>query len=146
MKLKRRPYMEDDIPKMDVAKHFRHYFGAEKFKHWCSYRKKGIAYTYYDEDTGEILACCGLIPLDERSANIWLVLSHNVIRYPKLVYQQAKRFVNEYCDRFKRVQATVRFDVPNGIRFLEKLGFEFEGLLRAFDYDDSDVVLMARVR
>ncbi len=98
---------------------------------------------------GRVLAAAGLIPQVPGRALAWLMLSPAADRRARVL---ALRHVRGVMDRrqadpaFRRIEMFVRAAEPWCGSFGRIMGFEREGLLRAWDELGRDYVLFARVR
>lgn len=97
---------------------------------------------------GEIAGCIGL-------AHMWAGVAEATLVPSDVYYKYAKtltRFVKESLDigtetgRIHRVQALSLEKYPKHGRFLEALGFEKEGIIRAYDCEKNDYGMYARIR
>lgn len=81
----------------------------------------------------------------------WIILTKNSKRggiYGITALEAIRRKIDEIIEEndIVRAQATVRLDFPKGIRMLEALGFEREGLLRRYTPDGASVYRYAKVK
>ena len=116
----------------------------------------GPAYTGYDatnEDAGhadedaEIVFCCGVRNIFEHSGEAWFVFSPIGKQYVR-TFEVIRDLLHHHIIpryRYKRVQATADLGVPETVRFLEHLGFEREGILRAYGATGQDMAMYAVV-
>lgn len=96
---------------------------------------------------GDILFSGGILMLREGFGEAWLLCSVLVYIYPLTVYRVASRILNkiiEECNLY-RVQATPRTNWPTGYRFVEKLGFQREGVLRKYGLHQEDCYMYGRI-
>jgi len=102
----------------------------------------GQAYTALIAD--EPVACGGLYELWPGRALAWTYLGSGVGRE----FITLHRVVRGHLDtaRWRRVEAYVDAGFTNGHRWVKALGFGFDGLLRGFMPDGSDMALYSRVR
>lgn len=96
---------------------------------------------------GHLLGAGGIFPIWDGVGEAWvlpaaLVQKHKRM-FVKLIRENMAQMTNEF--NFRRVQATARADAPKARRFLEFLGFEREGFLRAYGPDGADHVLYAKL-
>ena len=96
---------------------------------------------------GHLVGCGGIIPIWPGLAECWLVggwrlPSHKISAVRALTLTLA-RLVRE--NKLRRLQAIVRADWEQAIRFVEFLRFEQEGLLRKYGPDGSDHYVYARI-
>jgi len=96
---------------------------------------------------GHLVGAGGIIPIWDGVAECWLVGgwrlgSHKVSAVRALTVTLA-RLVKE--QQLRRLQAIVRADWDQAVRFVEFLRFEREGLLRGYGPDGSDHYVYARI-
>lgn len=115
---------------------------------WVRAIELGRAVTLLD-DAGNVLAIGGVTLLWPGRAQAWALLSNRVdARNMAAVHCAARRRLAELqADlRYYRIEATVRAGFSAGRRWLESLGFKFEGWMRHYDpMDGADHALYARV-
>lgn len=111
-----------------------------------AYPKIGPAITLLN-DSLEIVACAGVIMGFEGVGEFWMIPGKLVPKYPKSVWKEAKAFIDDSVERFKlcRIQATIREVDLKAIRWIERLGFEREGLMRRYGLDRLNYFMYARV-
>lgn len=99
-------------------------------------------------DGGTPLVSAGVRWLWENVGEVWAFVSREARAYPKSLTVYARRIVDSWWDhfRYRRLQATVDNDNMMSRRFVEHLGFSFEGVLRRYGPDDIDQAMYARVR
>lgn len=98
---------------------------------------------------GRVLAAAGLIPQVPGRALAWLMLSPAADRRARVTALRHVGSVMDACQgdpAFRRIEMFVRAAEPWCGSFGRILGFEREGLLRAWDELGRDYVLFARVR
>jgi len=92
---------------------------------------KGIAYTLTN---GTPIACGGVMPLWEGVGEGWVVTSELVERYPltfaKTVWRKMKEIIDEMD--LVRVQTLVDAEHTVSMKWVERMGFENEGLMRKY--------------
>ena len=112
-----------------------------------AYPKVGPAVTLLN-DTMEPIACAGVLVMWEGLGEFWMIPSRYVPKYPKTVWKEAKDFVNGSIAKFNlhRVQATVREADETATRWIERLGFQKEGVLRCFGANGENHVMYSRVK
>lgn len=112
-----------------------------------AYSKSGPSCTLWADET-TVIACGGVACAAWKGfGEFWLVPSIHVPRYPKLVFKAARSFINDAINNMDlhRVQATIKANDPTAINWIERLGFEREGLMRKFGPNQEDQYLYARV-
>lgn len=102
---------------------------------------KGVAWTGFINDRA--VGCAGFAPQWEGRAVAWALFGRGI---PKTVWPAIVRKVRAETQGIKgRIEATVPFGFGAGCRLAKLLGFEIEGLMKAFGPDGSDHFLYARV-
>lgn len=91
-----------------------------------------------------IVTIAGLSPQWENRALAWAYVSKNAGAHFRQIHKAVSRFLEQ--SEFKRIEATIDVGFDPGIRWIEMLGFEYEGYMRAFRPDGADMLLYARVR
>lgn len=96
------------------------------------------------EHEGEIVAIAGLIPQWENRALAWAYISKNAGPHFRKIHKAVCRFLDQ--SDFRRIEATIDVGFDEGVRWIEMLGFEYEGYMKAYRPDGADMLLYARVR
>tara|TARA_S200002703_G_scaffold109005_1_gene94789 strand:- start:2081 stop:2521 length:441 start_codon:yes stop_codon:yes gene_type:complete len=106
----------------------------------------GLAFTAVDN--GHLVASGGVQPLWNGVGEGWFVQSgffpKKKISIIKLIKENFDDIINE--NSFFRVQAGVRSDWRQGVRFAEYFGFQHEGIMRKYGPDGQDYHRMARIK
>lgn len=104
--------------------------------------EQGLAMTC--EENGEILMIAGLVPQWTNRAVAWTLISQNAGRH----FVELHRIVDNFLEtsEFRRIESTVDVDFKAAHRWMDMLGFEVEGYMRAYRPDGADMVLYARVK
>ena len=107
----------------------------------------GPSFTAVEGD--KILCCAGLKVVKEGVGEGWMVLAEEGTdkKYAKNVYVQTLLHLGEMIKdlNLHRIQAWVRCDFPLGVKFLEGMGFEREGIMRKYDVDKMDCYLYSLI-
>jgi len=79
------------------------------------------------------------------AGDLWLIPSIYVNKYPLTIFKVASSYISNAIDTLKlhRVQAII---MQPEVKWIEKLGFEREGLLRKFGPNKEDKYIYARVK
>jgi hypothetical protein len=93
---------------------------------------------------GVPIACAGLIELWKGRAYAWAYLADGWERNLRAVHRAVLAALE--VSRWKRVEMAVDVRYPAGKRWAWHLGFEFEGVARAYTSDGRDCEIWARVR
>ncbi len=98
-------------------------------------------------DEGEIIACGGIVILWKGVGEAWGLTTKLVEDYRILYYKTTKTMIEGFAKALKlhRVQATVPVGHEPAARFIIKLGFAREGLLKKFGPDGSDFIMFGRL-
>ena len=96
---------------------------------------------------GHLVGCGGIIPIWDGVAECWLVggwrLGTHRLSAVRALTATLARQVKE--QQLRRLQAVVRADWDEAVRFVEFLRFQREGLLRGYGPDGSDHYVYARI-
>lgn len=91
-----------------------------------------------------ILGCGGIVQVTPRMGLIWALLAEDAGRRMVALHRICKRMVES--SRARRLEATVPEGFGEGCRFVELLGFEFEGRMPAYGMNDETHLRYGRVR
>lgn len=86
-------------------------------------RPPGLAMTARDGDC--IVLCGGVIPTATHTGVLWAVLAAEAGRHMLWLHRATRRFLD--LDQRPRIEATVEEGFPQGERWLQMLGFKYEG-------------------
>lgn len=104
--------------------------------------EEGLAWT--GEVDGQVMAMAGVIPQWSNRAIAWAMLSKHSGPHFIEIHRAVRKFLI-HCP-FIRVEAQVDVGFPEANRWMNMLGFELEGYMRAYRPDGADMLLYARVR
>jgi hypothetical protein len=93
---------------------------------------------------GKIICCAGVVNLWTGRASAWALLSWDAGKSMRPLHREVLKFLDR-CE-IRRVEAYVYPAFEPGHRWARMLGFEFEGLMRAFGQDGNDMAMYARIR
>jgi hypothetical protein len=81
-------------------------------------------------------------------AEMWMLLGSKADKYKIEVVKRAREVIAMAFDelRLHRMQAVVRADFPEGLRFIEHLNFLPEGRLRCYTEDVCDALMFSIVK
>jgi len=88
-------------------------------------------YTLAEDDN--VLAVFGGFHVIPGYTRVFVGVTEVGSKRPITLFKALKKFLELGSPRYNRMEATVRADFPKGIRLLEKLGFEHEGLMHNYD-------------
>lgn len=92
---------------------------------------------------GKIVICAGVVNLWEGRGSAWALLAGDAGKCMRQVHRAVEEFLDG-CG-INRVEAYVAPDFMPGHRWAKMLGFEHEGLMRAFQRG-ADMCMYARIR
>lgn len=102
----------------------------------------GPCYTLTDGSS--VAMCAGLVNMWENRAQAWSLMSAHAGRHMLKIARIMRGFLD--LQDIRRIEAVVDADFVQGHRLIQILGFEREGLMRAYLPDGRDTVLYSRVR
>jgi hypothetical protein len=112
---------------------------------FASYPSRGPAFTLMSEDNP--VCAGGIVPLWPGVAEAWMLISKYVNQYPLSVYKSVSSVMLDIIEKMElfRVQTVIKEDDKTAIRWIERLGYTREGLLRQFGPDRQDYFIYGRV-
>lgn len=102
----------------------------------------GLALSALEGD--HVLMTGGIMPMGDHFGVLWAVLAGDAGRYMVRLHRGTERFLSIHP--WRRLEASVEEGFPAGCRWLELLGFAYEGPLRAYGEAGEDHIRYARVR
>ena len=147
----------DEIKKLEVVPFKKEHLSLLKVRDFELYRMEHIqqfpevyehSAGYSVFDNSKLIFCAGVIPYWKGVGEAWIVCDACVKHYIRELYFYTKLYLDRIVDRYKlhRVQSSVMVDYQPGHRFLERMGFRREGLMRQYDWQGKDYYLYARIR
>lgn len=91
-----------------------------------------------------VLGCGGSVEMWDNRAVIWALVSEHAGPHMLGIHRAVEGYLKQMRQRRIEAQVVVGFDP--GARWLKRLGFAFEGTMRAFSPDGTDYWLYARVK
>jgi hypothetical protein len=109
-----------------------------------AYAKNGPAYTVFDG--GKPIFAAGVSVPWKGFGEAWMLLGVDAKNYPLSLYRHASKMLAAIIAdlALHRVQAVIADGQPHLVRWIEKLGFTRECVMRRFGPDGGDYVLYAR--
>lgn len=95
------------------------------------------------EHEGRIVACAGVAFQGFGMGVLWAFVSHDAGRHFVRLDRYARRILS--LTSLRRIEATTEASFAQGCRWLEMLGFENEGRMRAYGPDGQDHFRFAKV-
>ena len=105
-------------------------------------KEGGPCFSAAHED--RIIVCSGLVNIWENRAQAWALMSTDAGRHFVRIFRAIRSFLD--LQEIRRIEATVDANFKQGHRLMHMLGFQHEGLMRAYLMDGRDCDLYARVR
>lgn len=96
---------------------------------------------------GNPIACFGVLPWSAWRGHAWALIGEGF----GAVREWAIPRINDGLDRLQRrgmhrLEATVQWEFRYARRFVQRLGFEEEGTMKAYGHDRQNYVLFSRIR
>ena len=141
------PFVREHL--VDLAEDDEGNPGRQLVGDWKSMVDRSIApeLSWSGIHNGHLVGCGGIIPIWDGVAECWLVggwrLGTHRLSAVRALTATLARQVKE--QQLRRLQAVVRADWDEAVRFVEFLRFQREGLLRGFGPDGSDHYVYARI-
>lgn len=111
--------------------------------------QKGPAYSvfYKDKSKDKLLVCAGIVILWPSVGEAWSFCDVEVRRFSREIYVYISSSLNELIKQYNlhRIQAHALTIWRSAYRFLERLGFEREGIMKRYGINGEDYYLYARV-
>lgn len=134
------PFEPSHLARLEVQDAQRGTFPVDDPAYALSLMKAGPCWSVFVG--GRVVACGGLCVQWEERAVAWAIISHGAPLIPvtrSVLHVLGQRGIP------RRVECFVDVSFQEGIRWAEMLGFQREGLMRAFSPDGRDHILFARV-
>lgn len=107
-----------------------------------SLKRSGPCFTLAEGE--DVVVCAGLVNLWDHRAQAWALVSGAAGRHFVRIFRAMRSFLD--LQETRRIEATVDARFDQGHRLMRMLGFQHEGLMRAYLMDGRDCDLYARVR
>jgi hypothetical protein len=132
----KREFREIDLEKIRVREEDTER-DLEAFKH-C------LSFSFFD---GEQIVCImGIVKINDQTCEVFTVFDECATQYTRQILEYTRGFLAYLNTCFVRIQAVVRSDWPRSRRWVERLGFVCEGVMRSFGPDGKDYCMYARVK
>lgn len=95
-------------------------------------------------DGERVLMCGGVSPQWAGVGALWALVAEQAGSHMLSLHRATKRFID--LQRFRRLEASVEKGFTEGCRWLELMGFEHEGPMRAYGLNGEDHIRYALVR
>lgn len=107
-----------------------------------SLKRSGPCFTL--EDEGRAIICAGVVEMWEGRGHAWSLIAQDAGAHFVRIVRAMRHFLDLQDTR--RIEAAVGANFEQGHRLMKMLGFEREGLMRAYLPNGQDAVLYGRVR
>jgi hypothetical protein len=92
---------------------------------------------------GNPVACIGIAVQEWNKAEAWALFAEGFEKYKLSIYRKIKESIIEaFKQNIIRIQATID---PINMRWIESLGFEYEGRLRKFGPSGEDYLMYSKI-
>jgi hypothetical protein len=102
---------------------------------------QGPAATVFDGD--HVVLCGGIVIQAPARGECWALLSEDAGRHMRWLHYAAKRFLT--MQHWRRLEASVEEGFGPGCRWMELLGFEFEGTMKGYGLNGETHLRYARI-
>jgi len=94
----------------------------------------------------KVLGCCGVIKMWHGVGTMWMMVSEELKKRPRLLLTTAREITMLIAvnHRFHRLELFMNPELKKHIRFIEALGFTFEGRMIKHTVDKKDHLLYAK--
>jgi len=107
---------------------------------------KSVAYSVFDGD--KLVVCGGVMFLRSGFGEAWFLSTPLIKKYTRQVLKLSLYYLDMIIDKYDlyRVQATPRINWPSGYKFVERLGFKREGIMRKYGLNKKDCYMYGRIK
>ena len=95
-------------------------------------------------DGENVLGCGGVIEWHMGTGTLWLYVCADIKRHAVRLHRAVARLLETV--QLRRIEATTEVDWVESCRWLQLLGFEYEGLMRKYGPFGEDHARFARIR
>lgn len=141
------PFKASHLKKMKV--HSSQAFLEPHFEDPDALQWTDLSYSAVDPFAGKICGCLGVIPQWPGRAVAWAVIAEGVtVREMVFITKATVDFLEsiQANPKYRRVETTVMSNWPQGARWAERLGFDYEGTLKAWGPNGGNFDMYGRVR
>ncbi len=140
-----RDYSPEDFMSIECAEPTRLWREGQDKEAWAEIHKgAGPSATVVDPE-GWIVFCCGIDEFWPGVGDLWAVFSPLARKYLETM-PIARTMLRYYMLAYRRLQAAVDPEWRGVVQFVERLGFEREGIARALGPQGKDMAMYAFVR
>lgn len=137
--IKVRLYEEGDAFKVNTHSYYPE--GSKENVNARAKNQNSVFLTFLKD--GEPIGVCGISPMMAHSAEVLMLISEELQKHPKFLHKFIKTELENTAkvNNLTRIQATTFANFEAGKRWLKRLGFEQEGLLRRFGANGQDYTI-----
>lgn len=109
--------------------------------------KSGYGYTVIDGN-GKPIVCFGVAPQWPGVAELWLIPDMKLIFKHRLKFHKgAKKFMEMCAEELNlhRIHVTVSARNVRAIKWIERIYFKREGVLKKYTFDKNDMIMYSRI-
>jgi hypothetical protein len=129
----------DDFAIQDAQSHFKAFLGNRKYRD--AMILSGPAYAGLCD--GRVMAIAGISEQWEGRGIAWSLLSPNIGHHFIEIHRAVVRALAQ--THMRRIEAHVDPTFNSAVRWIQMLGFTYEGTMKRFDPDGRDMDLYARI-
>lgn len=107
-----------------------------------SLKKAGPCFTITEGE--DVVMCSGMVNMWENRAQAWALISQGAGAHFVRIFRAMKSYLDLQDTR--RIEAVVDANFEQGHRMMRMLGFQHEGLMRAYLPDGRDACLYGRIK
>ena len=139
------PATVEDVQLIEPATHFDRTWAFQLGRQECAAFLHAYARTLTYE--GKPIAIGGVSPVWAGVGDLWVVMSDEGYQHPTILARHFRQLIQQAREVIlaHRLQAAVHTKNKRQMNFLEKLGFEQEGVLRGYYEPDEDYHLYSIV-
>lgn len=112
-------------------------------EHMDRHLKQGAGFCY--DVNGTCIGVAGITSIVPCVGYMWMAMSDEVQYHPISFVKCCKVILNIASHDYHRIQADIRADQPTWIKLAKLLKFEEEGILRQYNSDRTDSILLSRI-
>ena len=109
------------------------------------WQEQGPAYTLIIDN--QIVGSAGVILQEWQRGEAWMLISTLFYKYPKTTFKVIKHTLRKIIKEhdLRRVQSLIAPHIETHQRFIERLGFRHEGLMRAYGPRGENYLMYSRI-
>lgn len=138
------PFVAKHLADINLQPAQQHMLGMLEQDGYGTMLERCTAFTALGMD-GKVLICAGFEERWEGCAQAWALLSRDAGRNMVGIVRALRGYIDHVAP-WRRIESAVDVGFIPGERLLELLGFEFEGLARAYRPDGGNCTMWARIK